>query len=69
MKDDGYAGGQMFVLPVELGFHGGRNGAITDMHFTVLCFTSAVVDPVLCAVMLKSTKDIQDIPLNWNVYD
>jgi hypothetical protein len=36
MKDDGYAGGQGFVLP-------------TDMHFTLLCFTSALGDPVLCA--------------------
>jgi hypothetical protein len=33
----------------------------------VHCFTSAVGDPVLCAVILKSTKDIQDIPLNWKL--
>jgi hypothetical protein len=67
MKDNGYAGGQMFVLPVDLGFHGGRNGAITDKYVTVLFFTCAVGDPVLCAVILKSTKDIQDIPLNWKL--
>jgi hypothetical protein len=67
MKDDGFAGGQMFVLPVDLGFHGGCNGSITDLHFTVLCFTSAVGIPVLCAVILKSTKGIQDVPLGWKL--
>jgi hypothetical protein len=64
-KDNGYAGGRMFVLPCDLGQQGGHNGAITDLHFTVLCFTSALRDPVLCSIILKSNKEISDIPLNW----
>jgi hypothetical protein len=65
MKDDWYAGSQMCVLPLDLGFHGGRNGSITDLHFTVLCFTITIGIPVLNTLLLKSLKEIQDKPLNW----
>ena len=38
-KDDGYAAGQMFVLPVG-SMEGVRIGAVTDLHFTVFCFST-----------------------------
>jgi hypothetical protein len=51
-KDDDNVGGQMFVVPVD-GCNVGIKGAVTDMHFTVLCFTAATGEPVLCAVIFK----------------
>jgi hypothetical protein len=56
MKENGLAGGQLFVLPVDMGSQEGCNSATTDIHFTVLCFASATGEPVLCAVILKETK-------------
>jgi hypothetical protein len=41
MKDDGFVGGEMFVLPVD-GADMGVCGATTDMQFTVLAFTSGL---------------------------
>jgi hypothetical protein len=66
MKQDGHVGGEMFLLPCE-DAESGISGAVTDMHFSVLCFTSGTGEPVLCAVILKSNKDIVDIPINWRL--
>jgi Tc5 transposase DNA-binding domain len=60
MKQDGHVGGEMFLLPCE-DKETGISGAVTDMHFSVLCFTSGTGEPVLCAVILKSNKDIEDM--------
>jgi hypothetical protein len=65
-KDDGHIGGEQFVLSRK-GDDLGVVGATTDMHFTVLCFTSGIGDPILCAVILKSSKDIKDIPISWKL--
>lgn len=63
-KEDGYRGGQLFVL--ENGCEeGGLTGVTTDIHFTVMCFTCATGEPVLCVVILKSEQNIKDIPLTW----
>jgi hypothetical protein len=67
MKEDGFAGGQIFVLPVDMGSQSGQNCATTDTHFTVLCFTSATGKPVLSAVILVSSQCITDIPLSWKM--
>jgi hypothetical protein len=67
MKEDRFAAGQLFVLPVETGPQSGWNGANTNLHFTVLCFPSATGEPVLYAAILKSTKTIEDIPLLWKI--
>lgn len=40
-------------------------GLVTDLHFTVLCFSSGTGVPVLCAIILKSDRSIKDIPLSW----
>ena len=63
-KEDGLRGGQLFVL--ENGYEeGGLTGATTDIHFTVMCFTCATGEPVLCVIILKSEQNVKDIPLNW----
>jgi hypothetical protein len=67
MKDDGFAGGQLFVLLVKMGAQLVRKGATTNIHFTVLCFQSATGEPVLCKIILKSAKLISDIPLSWKM--
>jgi hypothetical protein len=40
MKDDGFAGGQLFVLPVEMGAQSRCSGATTNIHFTSPSFAS-----------------------------
>jgi hypothetical protein len=64
-KSNGQIGGQRFIVSVD-GDDIGYLGSTTDMHFTVLCFTAATRDPVMCAVIFKSEKDIKDIPLSWH---
>jgi hypothetical protein len=66
MKGDGHVGGELFVLPVDA-LDCGVDGIVTDIHFLVLCFTSGIGDPVMCAVILKSKKDIKDIPITWRM--
>jgi hypothetical protein len=36
-KDDGHVGGKLFVLPTKEQGEGSVSGAVTDIHFTVLC--------------------------------
>ena len=63
-KEDGYRGGQLFVL--ENGCEeGGLTGVATDIHFTVMCFTCATGDPVLCVVIMKSELNIKELPITW----
>jgi hypothetical protein len=38
-----------------------------ELYFTVLCFTNGLGVPVMCAVILKSTKEIAEIPLSWRL--
>jgi hypothetical protein len=68
MKEDGFAGGQLFCLATRYGMPDKeRSRGSTDIHYIILCFTSATREPVLCAVILKTTKEIQDIPLSWKM--
>jgi hypothetical protein len=64
MKADGHVGGEKFLLPCD-DVDCGNDGVCTDLHFSVLCFTSATGDPAMCAVILKSQKNIKDIPMTW----
>jgi hypothetical protein len=61
---DKRVGRQTSILPAD-GSSMGTIGSSTDMHFTVLPFISGTGEAVLCAVILKSEKDVGDIPLNW----
>jgi hypothetical protein len=65
-KDDGYAGGQLFVLPCEK-CEFGIVGSVTDIHFSVLCFNNALGTPLMCAVILKSDRNICDLPISWKL--
>jgi hypothetical protein len=65
-KDDGHIGGEMFALSRE-GDDLGVVGVTTDIPFTVLCFTSCIGEPIHCGVILKSSKDIKDIPISWKL--
>ena len=62
-KSDGNVGGQFVVVPK--GVETGVESSITDIHATVLGFTSATGDPVMCAIILKSEGKIEDVPRNW----
>ena len=64
MKVDGSAGSRRLVVPANLArSRGSILGSTTDIHFTVLCFTCATGEPVMCAVILKSDKKISELPL------
>jgi hypothetical protein len=65
-NEDKYAGGELFALPAKESV-GGVIGATSNIHFTKKCFTSALGDPVLCAVILKSDKHISELPLSWKL--
>jgi hypothetical protein len=56
----------MFLLPCE-NKENGISGAVADIHFMVLCFTSGTGKPLLCAVILKLNKDIEDNPMVWRM--
>jgi hypothetical protein len=61
---DGHVGGQLFILPQD-GSVKGMLGSLTDMHFTVLPFIAGTGEAVMCAIILRSEKAIEDIPLSW----
>jgi hypothetical protein len=61
-KEDGNVGGRVFILPTDCS-EAGITGVCTDIHFTVLCFTSGTGEPVMCAIILKSEKNINEIPM------
>jgi hypothetical protein len=65
-KADGHLGSQRFVLPqgeTEVG----RAGAINDLHFTTLVFTAVTGCHILVAVILKSEKNSDEVPINWKL--
>jgi hypothetical protein len=35
------------------------------MHFTVLAFISGTGEAIMCVIVLKSEKPIEEIPLSW----
>jgi hypothetical protein len=63
-SSDGHAGGQLFVLPAGEQSNG-ILGMVTDLHFTVLCLNAGNGEHVMCAVNLKSEKQIHELPYNW----
>jgi hypothetical protein len=65
-KNDGFIGGQRFVMARDQ-TEGGRLGVTTDLHFTVLTFTAGTGEPIMCSIILKSEKLIEDIPLGWSM--
>jgi hypothetical protein len=62
-KTDGHIGGDLFGLPPGL-TENGVKGACTDIHFSVLCFNNVYGDAIMCAIILKSKKDVSQVPAN-----
>jgi hypothetical protein len=65
-KNDGQIGGQRLIMGCNQK-EGGRSSALTDLHFTVLAFTSGTGEPIMCAVILKSEKKVEELPMNWKL--
>jgi hypothetical protein len=65
-KEDGHVGGEKFILAKDQ-TESGCTGTNTDLHFTVLAFTAGTGEAVMCAVILKSEKDIEKLPLTWKM--
>jgi hypothetical protein len=59
-------GGQQHVLGVDQQ-EGGRLSVTTDLHFAILAFTSGTGEAIMCAVILKSEKEMKDIPVSWTM--
>ena len=62
--NNGHLGGEFKLNPTD-GSCSGMISCMTDIHFTVLAFTSGTGESVMCAIILKSEKKIQDLPLSW----
>jgi hypothetical protein len=56
-------GGELFVLP-SVASETGVKGACSDIHVSVLCFNNADGEANMCAIILKSMKDISQFPTN-----
>ena len=65
-KADGHVGGRRFVF-LQGETEVGRLGAINDLHFTTLVFTAGTGEPIMCAVILKSEKKADEVPINWKL--
>jgi hypothetical protein len=65
-KDDGNLGGKLFIVSSD-DPDARLQGATMDIHFMVLCFQAGNGEPILCAIIMKSEKDPQDIPLSWKL--
>ena len=65
-KTDGYVGGRLHIIPTNA-TESGITGSVTDIHFTVLCFSSGNGDPLMCAIIMKSNKDISHMPKVWKL--
>jgi hypothetical protein len=59
-KDDGHQGGKLYVLDKNQ-TEGARVGSFSDLHFTVMPFIAGTGEPVLCAIIVKSEKKIEDL--------
>jgi hypothetical protein len=46
---------------------GDRTGVVSDIHFTVLAFTSGTGHAIMCAIIMKSDKDVADLPISWKL--
>ena len=65
-RTDGYIGGRLHVLGINA-TDSGVAGAVTDLHFTVLCFTLGTGEPIMCAIIMKSQRDIASMPESWKL--
>jgi hypothetical protein len=52
-KDDGHVGGEQFLLAHDGTTEGGVTGDTSDIHFTVMCFTSGYV----CSTLKKQQRN------------
>ena len=62
MANNGNVAGELFITHNN-GSCSGILSCMTDIHFTVMVFTAATRDPVLCAIVHKSNKNVTDLPL------
>jgi hypothetical protein len=65
-KSHGHLAGELFIVGSDQQ-EIGQLGAATNIHFTVLVFTAATGEPVMVAMILKSDKSRDMIPLNWSM--
>jgi hypothetical protein len=41
--------------------------SLSDTHFTVLAFNLGSWGVVMCAIIMKSEKDVTDLPMSWTL--
>jgi hypothetical protein len=63
--NDGKVGGELFIMPKNVGDTAAPAGSTTDFYFTVLAFISGMGVPVLCAIIFKSELHISQIAVCW----
>ena len=63
--NDGKVGGELYIMPKNVGDAAAPAGATTDIHFTLLPFISGTEEPVLCAIIFKSDLHVSQMPVSW----
>jgi hypothetical protein len=66
MKTDGHVGGRRYVMANGQS-EGARTGVTSDIHFTLLAFTSGTGEAIMCAIIMKSEKHVADLPISWKL--
>jgi hypothetical protein len=66
MKADSHVGGRRYVMASGQS-EGARTGVTSDLHFTLLAFTSGTGEAILCAIIMKSEKHVSDLPISWKL--
>jgi hypothetical protein len=62
MKKDKQQGKQRVIA--EKGCQGTRSAITSDLHYTVMGFTAATGEPVMCCVIFQSNNE-ESIPSSW----
>jgi hypothetical protein len=66
MKTDGHVGGRCYVMAAGQS-EGAQTGVTSDIHFTLLAFTSGFGQAIMCAIIMKSEKHVSDLPISWKL--
>ena len=64
MTRDKQVGGRNYITSTGQ-VEGARAGTKSDLHFTVLAFTSGTGEVIMCSVIMKSENCQKEIPLSW----
>jgi hypothetical protein len=66
MKTDRHIGSRRYVMAVDQ-VKRARAGVTSDIHFTVLAFTSGTGEAIMRAIVMKSEKHVTKLLISWRL--